>query len=129
MTFWILLAIAGFITFLSLRYFNFWLSACGALAWIGIWWYNTQYPPTNIAVNSFGHQVLYYLFILLAIGTFFNWIRNRNRLPSGYNQTPEEKAGYDREYKEYSKPLTDSQTVYREKVQRALRTGAYRRRR
>ena len=128
MTFWILLAIAGFLTFLSVRYFNFWLSACGALSWISVWWYNTQFPPTNIAVNSFGHQILYYVFILLAIGTFFNWVRNRDRLPSGYTRTAKEQAEYESDYKSASNGEVDERIAYHDKVQKALRTGKYRRR-
>jgi predicted permease len=128
MTFWILLAIAGFLTYLSLRYRNFWLSASGALGWFAVWWYNTQYPPTNIAVNSFGHQVLYYLFILLAIGTFFNWIRNRNRIPTN-ERTAREQAEYEMEYREAKQGEVDRTIAYRRNVRRLLRSGEYRRRR
>ncbi len=79
MTFWILLATAGFLTVISLRYNNILYSLAGSLVWIALWMYNLSYPPANIVIGSTLHEVLVYTFIIMAIATMYMYFRNRGR--------------------------------------------------
>ena len=77
MTYWVLLAIAGFLTLLSLRHHNILFSLSGMLGWIGVWAYNLNYPPTNITVGTFMHDVLTYTYIMMAIAVMYIFFRGR----------------------------------------------------
>lgn len=83
MTFWILLSTAGFLTIMSLRYYNLILSFAASLGWIALWMYNLNYPPANIAVGTTLHEVLVYTFIIMAIATIYMYFRNRGRASIG----------------------------------------------
>lgn len=83
MTFWILLATAGFLTVMSLRHYYLMLSFSAALGWIALWMYNLNYPPTNITIGSTLHEVLVYTFIMMAIATMYMYFRNRGRTSAG----------------------------------------------
>ncbi len=92
MTFWILLAIAGFLTLMSLRYRNILMSLGASLGWIALWMYNLNYPPTNIVIGSTLHEVLVYTFIIMAIAVMLMYFWNRNRGFTGYPTTKREEA-------------------------------------
>lgn len=92
MTFWIILAIAGFLTAISLRYRNLLFSLAGSLGWLALWMYNFSYPPTNITVGSTLHEFLVYTFILMAIGTMLVYFWNRSRGYTGYPPSVKDNA-------------------------------------
>lgn len=92
MTFWIILVIAGFLTLLSFRYRNILISLGGSLGWFALWMYNFDYPPANITIGSTLHEVLIYVFIIMAVATMLMYFRNRARGYTGYTPTKSEEA-------------------------------------
>lgn len=123
MTFWILLSIAGFFTLLASRANNFVYPVIASLGWWTVWGYNLNNPPAGITVGTFIYDLLYYTFILISIGVFFLYFRNRNRLSASQGRTAREQADYDREYKEYSTaPLSDDE-AYRRQIRARIALG------
>ena len=82
MTFWILLVIAGWLSFLSLRHIHILLSLGASMAWLTLMAYNTTYPPTNVVVGSTVHEWMTYVFVIVAIAVMFIWFRQRGRTES-----------------------------------------------
>ena len=95
MTFWILLVIALVLTYVSMRWRNLFYTFGAVLGWLALWVYNQTYPPTNIVVGSFIHEVMYYAFIVMAIGVFLVYLGNRSRGYTGYPMTKGEEAELD----------------------------------
>lgn len=120
MTFWILLAVAGFLTWLSLKKYNLLFSLCGSMGWLAVWAYNLSHPPTGVTTGTFLHDLLTYTFILMAIAVMFIYFGNRGRISSGTVRTAREQADYDKEYKEASAAPLEETEVYRQRVRRAL---------
>ena len=92
MTFWILLVIAGGLTYISMRWRNLFYTLGAVLGWLSLWVYNQNYPPTNIVVGSFIHEVMYYAFIVMAIGVFLVYLGNRRRGYTGFPMTKHEES-------------------------------------
>ena len=82
MTFWILLALAGWVSFLSLRSKNMLLSLGASIMWLALMAYNLKFPPTNITQGDTIHEWLTMGFIVLAIAVLLAWFRNRGRTES-----------------------------------------------
>ncbi len=122
MTWWILLALAGFLTLLSLRHYNLFFSLSGALLWLAIWGYHLNNPPANVAIGSFVFDLLFYVFIMMFIATIYLFFVNRGRMPSGKTRTPVEQAKYEKEYEEAKRLPSDGEEAYRQRVRRALRS-------
>jgi len=92
MTYWILLVIALSLSIVSLKWRNILFSLGGTLGWVALWAYHQAYPPLNIAVGSFVHEVLYYAYIIFAIAVMLVWIGNVRRGYTGYPMTRNEEA-------------------------------------
>jgi magnesium-transporting ATPase (P-type) len=130
MTFWILLAIAGFLTFISLKFYNLLFSFVACLAWIGIWAYNLSYPPTNITAGTFVHEVLTYVFIILAITVMLLYFRTRSKnLSNSRNGIDIETITADKNSnRPISKGMMDmSAEEYRDNFRRAIRPNGRKR--
>lgn len=82
MTFWILLVLAGWLSFLSLRHIHILLSLGASMSWLTLMAYNTVYPPTNVVVGSTVHEWMTYVFVVVAIAVMFIWFRNRGHKES-----------------------------------------------
>lgn len=82
MTYWILLALAGWVSFLSLRSRNMLLALGASIMWISLMAYNLNYPPTNITKGDTIHEFLTFGFLALAIATLVAWVRTRGRTES-----------------------------------------------
>lgn len=127
MAFWILLAIAGFLTSLSIRRYNLIFSFAGALAWMAVWGYNLNYPPANIVVGSFVYDLLYYIFIIMAIAVIFIYFVGKGKRESSLRVE---------DGKIVASTMTETQSEagetpeqYRQRVRRALHPRTYGRRR
>jgi hypothetical protein len=82
MTFWILLVIAGWLTYYSLKYNHLLLSLGASIAWLTLMGYNLNFPPTNVVVGSTIHEWMTYVFVIVAIAIGFAWFRGRGRTES-----------------------------------------------
>ena len=116
MTFWILLVLAGFLTILSMRYYNILFSFGGMLGWIAVWVYNLNSPPTGITVGTFLHDVLTYTFIIMAIAVMYIYFRNRGKQKAGLSV----EDGKIVASKSSEEPEMDENIAYRQTVRRAL---------
>jgi len=77
MTYWILLAIAGFLTFLSIKRYHFAFAVVGTLSWFAVWGYHINYPPTNIVAGTFVYDLLYYAYIIMAFTPILLYVAGR----------------------------------------------------
>ena len=82
MTYWILMALAGWVSFLSLRSRNLLLALGASIMWLALMAYNLNFPPTNITQGDTIHEWLTLGFIALAIGVLFAWFRNKGKTVS-----------------------------------------------
>lgn len=120
MTFWILLAIAAFLTFLSLKHYNLLFSLGGSLGWLTLWMYNLNYPPTNITIGSTLHEFLIYTFIIMAIATILIYFRSGRRVAQERGGVEDGDSSGGRPYGGRGlMNLTEDE--YRSKVRRATR--------
>lgn len=84
MTYWILLAIAVVLSFMSIaiRHINILVAFGASMAWLTLMAYNLTTPPAGITVGSTVHQWLTLVFLIVAIAVFMMWVRNRGRTES-----------------------------------------------
>lgn len=82
MTFWILLALAGLVSYFSLRHRNLLLSLGASIMWLSLMAYNLTYPPTNITAGDTIHEWMTMGFVIIAIAVMYMWFRNRGRTES-----------------------------------------------
>lgn len=82
MTFWILLVLAGWVSFLSLRHRNLLLSLGAAIMWLALMAYNLTNPPTNITQGSTIHEWMTMAFIIVAIAVVYMFFYTRGRTES-----------------------------------------------
>ena len=82
MTFWIILALAGLVSYLSLRNRNLLLSLASSIMWLALMAYNLSYPPTNITQGDTIHEWMTMGFIITAIAMLVMWFRNRGKTES-----------------------------------------------
>lgn len=118
MTFWLLLAIAIFLSYLSLRFYNLLLSVGGSIAWLSLLVYNLSYPPTNITQGDTIHTWLTYGFGVMAIAVIFFWVRNRNR-DIGKTNNKNNKTEEDEVFSRYTL-MNETPDDYRRRVHSAL---------
>lgn len=123
MTWWILLAVAGFFTLLASRRYEFVYTAIASLFWWGVWGYYTTTPPAGVTAGTFLYDLVYYSFIMVALGVFFLYFRNRKRVPVGYNRTAQEQAEYEREYKVASTKALPDDEAYRQQIRARILRG------
>ena len=121
MTWWILLAMAGFLTWLSFRQYNLLFSFCASLLWFAVWGNHLNNPPAGVAVGSFVFNLLFYTFLLMANAVMLLYFRNRGRMSSGQTRTAVEQANYEKEYNEAKNAPSDDTEEYRQRVRKALR--------
>jgi len=123
-TYSILIVIAVVLSLVSLRYPNILFALGGSLAWISLWVFHQSNPPALIVVGSFIHEMLMYVYIIMAVGTFFMWVRNRARGRTGYTMTRGEETELDmrRMSSRPTKGLIDlSPTEYKTYVRSTIR--------
>ncbi len=77
MTFWIILVLAGWVSYLSLRSKNMLLALGASIMWLALLAYNLNFPPTNIVQGDTIHEFLTLGFIAIAIAVLLAWFRNR----------------------------------------------------
>lgn len=82
MTFWILLVLAGWVSFLSLRSQNILLALGASIMWLALMAYNLNFPPTNITRGDTIHEFLTLGFIGIAIAVLLAWFRTRGKIES-----------------------------------------------
>ncbi len=82
MTYWVLLVIAGLLSFLSLRHKHLLLALGASISWLTLMSYNLTNPPTNITIGSTLHEWMTYVFVAVAIAMVFIWFRSRGRTES-----------------------------------------------
>ncbi len=82
MTFWILLVLAGWVSYLSLRSKNMLLALGASIMWLALMAYNLNFPPTNITQGDTIHEWLTMGFVVLAIAVLMAWFKNRGRTES-----------------------------------------------
>ncbi len=125
MTFWILLVLAGWMTFISLRHSNLLLSLGAGIFWFSLMAYNLNYPPTNITQGSIVHEWLTMGFVIIGIAVIFMWFRTRgSRTESITNiRAGRTEEGGDQIIAHTTKVegVVDETEVYRQRVRRALR--------
>ncbi len=127
MTFWILLAIAGFLTLLSLKHYNIIFSFAGTLGWMAVWGYNLDHPPSNVVVGTFVYDLLYYTFIIVAIAVMLIYFRNRSRQTSGSGGGNVERGETSVRAIREGGAMSESAEEYRMRVRRALHPNRRRR--
>ena len=128
MTFWILLVLAGWLSYLSFRNKNMLLALGASIMWLCLMAYNLSYPPTNITQGDTIHEWMTMGFVVLAIAVLYTWFRNRGKTESqtkisvGDNELLLRSAKSEGVTKE--KSLMDkSPEEYRAYVRRAIRRG------
>ena len=119
MTFWILLAIAGFLTLLSIRMYNIIFSLAASLGWFAVWGYHLNNPPANITIGTFVYDLLYYIFIIMAIVVMYIYFRNRGKQTSVTKISAENNEIVARTY---NGGMEETPDEYRMRVRRALRS-------
>lgn len=90
MTYWIVLAIAGYLSWLSLRRYNIAFAIAGTLSWFAVWGYHTTNPPTNIVAGTFVYDILYYAYIVMGIAIMFIYLSGRTGSKSKASLTVED---------------------------------------
>ena len=125
MTWWILLALAAFLTWLSLRYYNFVFSLTGMLMWFAVWGYNLNTPPAGVTIGTFLYDVLYYAFFFLALATFLGYFRGRRRQETTTTLGVEDGKIVAQSTSERN--ITEPVEEYRQRVRRALNPNRRRR--
>lgn len=122
MTFWILGVLAGFLTFMAVKRHNFVFYAGASLGWWALWGYNLSNPPANITIGTFVYDILYYSLILMAIGVFLLYFRNRNQM-SGTSANGETRESGNDSTVERGSLITMPPEEYRDRIRRAVRRG------
>jgi len=122
MTFWILGVLAAFLTLLALRRYAFVFYAGASLAWWALWGYNLNNPPANITIGTFVYDILYYTLILVALGVFFLYFRNRGSQQGVTKISAENNEIVARTYEGEG----ETPQQYRERAARALHSRRYR---
>ena len=82
MTWWILLAIAGFLTWLSSRNASLGYAVSAFFLWFAVWGYHLNNPPANVVIGTLVYDLLYYTFLIMAFATLLWYWRNRGRTES-----------------------------------------------
>ena len=124
MTFWILLAIAAFLTYISFKWRNILLSLGAMISWFVLWRYNNDFSPTNIVQGDITHTWMTYTFLVLAIAVMFMFFRNRAKDYTGYPRSVDEEREYQDKLKapkQASSFADESNTEYKRRVRRAVR--------
>ena len=124
-TFWILLALAGLLSWFSLRHINVLLALSSSMAWLTLMGYNLNYPPTNITQGSTLHEWLTLVFVVLAITMIFWWFRTRGR-----TETVTRAKIEDGEVVAHSTKvdgITERNDAYRQTIRKALHPNRRRR--
>ena len=123
MTFWILMTLAGWLTFLCLRNSNLLLSLGAGIAWFSLMAYNLTNPPTNITAGSIVHEWLTMGFFILGIAVILMWFRTRGRTESVTRVGVEksETGGSEVVAKTMKvEEVRDDSDAYRQRVRKAL---------
>ncbi len=82
MTYWVLVALAVGVSFLSLFRVNLLLSLGGFAMWMILMAYNLAFPLTNVTQGDTIHEMMTLGFIALALATLLAWYKNRGRTES-----------------------------------------------
>ena len=126
MTFWIILALAGWVSFLSLRHHNMLLSLGASIMWLALMAYNLNYPPTNIVQGDTIHEWMTMGFVIIAMAMMFMWFRERGRSVSQTRVTANEDGINISSEKQEGLPRTSLMDAgneeYRARVRRAVRS-------
>lgn len=78
-TFWVLLAVAGLLTYFYFKQkWNVLWAIITGIMWIVISFYVLANPPTGIVLGSFIHNGLISIFAGAGISVFFLWFRNKD---------------------------------------------------
>ncbi|KKN79347.1 hypothetical protein LCGC14_0341290 [marine sediment metagenome] len=127
MTFWILLVLAGWMSYLSLRHTHVLLSLGASIFWLTLMGYNLTFPPTNIVIGSTLHGWMTMGFAVVAIAVMFIWFRNKGRTETttrvglddkGVIATTSTRVGVTGK-----SLLEQSPEEYRDAIRKSLRTG------
>ena len=86
-TYSILVIIAIALTVISLRWYSLLFSFVAMLGWIALWAFNISSPPAGITEGSFIHEVLYFTYIVMGIGTMLLYFRSRGKAGGSFNTT------------------------------------------
>lgn len=124
MTFWILLAIAGGLSLISLRYRNMLFTLGATLGWFALLAHHLNTPPFGVTQGSFVHEALLCVFAIMGIAVMMMWARNRERGYTGYNMTKREEAEQEARYasKLPARGMMDlSTTEYRQLIHARMR--------
>ncbi len=79
MTWFEIVAVAGLLTILSLRYNNVLISLGASIFWLVLMAYNLDNPPGGITQGSAIHEWMTLGFIAMAMAIMFMWVRERNK--------------------------------------------------
>jgi hypothetical protein len=123
MTFWILLAIAGFLTLLSIRRYNLIFSFAGALGWMAVWGYHLEHPPANITVGTLVYDLLYYTFIIMAIAVIYLYFAGRSKRESTTSLSVEDGKIVANTISETQGTTGESVEEYRNRMHRRILQG------
>lgn len=120
LTYIILVVFAIIMTWLSLIRYQFVLSVVAMLAWFALWGYHLTNPPTNITIGTFVYDLLYYGYIIMALGVFLKYIAGRTGRQTKTSYKIEDGSIVSESTTVESKPVNRKEE-YRTKVRRALR--------